>query len=830
MSNQRTSNSLRAALRNCCAGFLFAATFPLAQAQLYRDLGVAQRVTAEPSGVLIQGQQGQMRVSVYSPSLIRFRTVRESFGRDSSYAVVLKPVNAGFQLKQTAEQVEITTDSMVVRIGLKPIRVTCYDKQGRMLNRDEPAFGAGFNGEQGTVHKELLKDERFIGLGEKTGPLDRRGNGYTNWNTDFFGYPSGADPIYASIPFYIGIHPQGFYGILLDNTYRSDFNFGASNERFSSFTTHGGELDYYFVYGSSVPSILDAYTRLTGRPHLPPLWSLGYQQCRYSYYPEAEVLRVAKTFREKKVPADVIYLDIHYMDAYKIFTWHPERFPKPKRMLDELKSLGFRTTVIVDPGIKVEPGYEAYEDGLKKDVFLTYPDNKPFIASVWPGRCHFPDFTTKAGRDWWAGKFDGYVNDGIEGFWNDMNEPAAWGGGRIPDLVRFGFDGDTSSHRRGHNVYGLLMSRATAEGTQKLMNGKRPFILTRAAYAGIQRYSSIWTGDNQSNSDHMLAGVRLVNSLGLSGVPFAGMDVGGFTGGASATTELFGRWITIGAFTPFFRVHTAVNTRESDPFSYGERVEEISRNYISFRYRLLPYLYSTFDESRRTGMPVSRSLAINWPMDKMVYRYDNQFMFGPAFLVAPLEGEKDVCNLYLPQGTWHNLHTGKVLQGGQNFYQSASLEELPLFVKGGSIVPMIKQVQHTGEDFGDTLDVHVFPGADGRFTYYEDDGTTYGFEQGQFHRREMRFTGGNRLSLTAAQGSRASRFKYLRVVLHGDRPAAASKPRNGTATLTWTDAPWQPFAPMSRFDPVGVNAPTMQTPRRPALVVPYTAQAVDISW
>lgn len=771
----------------------------------FRSLGSFKKLTQTGQTMLIETSSGWAELTVYRADVVRLRITQTRTSPEPSYSVVAAPEAAKYSVKQDGAQVVIETERLRVVASKSPVRFRMERLDGTLLNEDDPGFGSGWIGQECHTYKKMQAEERFIGLGEKTGGLNRRGEGYTNWNTDYYGYPTHADMIYSSFPFYIGVvggekQKAAVYGIFLDNAHKSHFNFGASNDRFSSFSAEDGEMDYYFFGAPTVAGILEGYTWLTGRPHLPPLWSLGYQQCRYSYYPDKEVLTLAQTFRDKRMPADVLYLDIHYMDAYKIFTWHPERFPQPKRMLDQLKSMGFHTTVIVDPGIKVEKGYSSYEEGLAKNVFLKYPDGTNYTGMVWPGWCHFPDFTTAAGRQWWGQSFKGYVDDGIDGFWNDMNEPATWGQ-RFPSLVEFGFDGRTGTTQRGRNLYGMLMSRATYEGTRSLLGGRRPFILTRAAFSGAQRYTAIWTGDNQSNDDHMLTGVRLVNSLGLTGMPFAGMDVGGFTGNPPVHT--FTRWVSIGSFTPFFRVHTAIDTKESDPFSYGERNEEICRNYIQLRYNLLPYYYSAFYEAHQTGLPIARSLAIDHSHDGKVYdgAYHNQFMAGPSLLVCPLEGNKDIARVYLPAGQWYDLYSDSLLKGKQEFYWRAELERLPVFVKAGALVPMQSPVLYTAQKPSEVLDLHVYAGADGAFTYYEDDGDTYAHEQGQWHKRELRLDWANRrLIISAPQGKHASKFTKVRVVFHGVKPtqvSVAGQPRTPVAA----ELPY--VLPLSKNDPIG---------------------------
>jgi alpha-glucosidase len=721
------------------------------------------------SGIEGKTSFGDFKVIVYNSSVFRIRLAQNNGFDNITYGAIAEPVkNTKFTIQDTEKSITISTDSITLIIQKSPVRYSFFNKKNQLLNEDDPSFGTSWIGDQVTTYKKLQKDEKFIGLGEKTGNLNRRGEGYTNWNTDFYAYPANADPIYLTIPFYLGIHGGTQYGIFMDNPYKSHFNFGASTDRFSSFTAEDGEMNYYFFGGSAVSKIIEDYSWLTGRMEMPPLWSLGYQQCRWSYYPDQEVLRIAKTFREKLIPADVIYLDIHYMDAYKIFTWHPVRFPEPRKMLSELKSLGFHTTVIVDPGIKVEKGYKSYEEGIKENLFLKYPDQSNYTGQVWPGWCHFPDFTNPQAREWWGNSFKGYVEDGIDGFWNDMNEPATWGQ-RFPDLVEFDFEGQKGTHKKGHNIYGMNMARATFEGTRKLLNGRRPFVLTRAGYSGVQRYSAVWTGDNQANDEHMMAGVRLLNSMGLSGIPFVGMDIGGFTGNPSK--ELFARWISIGALTPFCRAHVSAGNKDQEPWSFGEQVEEISRNYIQLRYNLMPYIYSKFYESSQNGMPVMRSLAINYTHDPKIYdwKYQNQYFFGDALLIAPSESNKDLTRVYLPEKDFYDFYNDKYYSGSEEIIASSPIDRLPVFVRGGSIIPMQSPVQNLSEKPNDTLFIHVYNGkANNSFLYYEDDGDTYQFKSGSFYSRMIRFNPAKRsIDLDPVQGSYASKFKILKVIFHG---------------------------------------------------------------
>ena len=577
-----------------------------------KGLGQLISYKKNEQGIDIETSFGNLSIAFFDERIVQVWGHMSKRQEDFSYAVVGTPINIEFSISDLPEKIQLTTSALKVTISKSPVRVQMTDLQDVLINEDDPGLGIQWINDQVSCYKKLQEGERFLGLGEKTGPLDKRGRGYINWNTDAYAYGTDTDPLYCTVPFYIGVHHAKTYGIFFDNSYRSVFNFGASNDRFASFSADSGEMRYYFIAGESVGEIVKSYTYLTGRTPLPPLWSLGYQQCRYSYYPDREVLRVAENFSERDLPADTIVLDIHYMDAYKIFTWDKKNFPDPKGLIDQLKKLGFHVVLMCDPGIKIEPGYETYDSGIKEDIFLKYPDGGLYSGQVWPGWCHFPDFTNPAAREWWATHFKEYVAIGAEGFWNDMNEIATWGN-TLPDLIEFDLDGRKTTMREGRNLFGLMMARSTYEGTKKLMN-KRPFNLTRSGYAGIQRYAAVWTGDNVAYDAHMLAGVRLVNSMGLSGMAFTGYDIGGFVG--NTDEKLFARWISIGAFSPFFRGHTMINTRDSEPWSFGEKVEEIARNYMKLRYRLMPYLYSLFFDAAKTGMHISRSLAFYFPFDE----------------------------------------------------------------------------------------------------------------------------------------------------------------------------------------------------------------------
>ncbi|MDB5031965.1 glycoside hydrolase family 31 protein [Mucilaginibacter sp.] len=796
-----------------------------AQNNPVKSPGNVKNVTIDNQQLNIVTDNAFAQVTVYSANVIRIRLNKQQLAADFSYAVISQPQKTKVKISQDTHQISIITDSLKAIINKTPFAVSFYTADGKIINEDETGLNTSWVNESVTTYKKMQEGERFIGLGEKTGNLDRHGSGYTNTNTDVYGYSTEQDPIYSTIPFYIGIHHDLNYGIFLDNTYQSDFNFGASNNRFSSFGARGGEMNYYFIYHKQVADIITSYTALTGRMKMPPLWSLGYQQNRYSYYPETEVYRIAQTLREKKLPADGITLDIHYMDKYKVFTWDKNRFPDPKTMTDKLKDMGFKVTVIVDPGVKVEKGYGTYERGLKENIFAKYPDSTNYTGEVWPGWCYFPDFTNPKARTWWGSEIKKYGDDGISGIWNDMNEISTWGQ-KMPDNILFDYDGSKASHLQARNVYALQMARASYEGARAAF-GKRPFVLTRSGYAGFQRYSAMWTGDNRAEDSHMLAGVRLLNSLGLSGIPFTGMDIGGFTGNGS--TSLFARWIQIGAFNPYFRNHTGVNTKAAEPWTFGEEVLEISRNYINLRYKLLPYLYSTFYEATQNGHPVMRSLAIDYTHDNNIYdtQFQNQYLFGHAFLVMPFEGSATFGKVYFPAGKWYDLYTGEVQNGNQQKVLQLNTHKLPVYVKESSIIPMQSLVQTTAQQPTDTLVINIYQGTQNNsFTYYEDDGESFANETGAYYKRLISYNAAKKtITFDKADGSLKSKFNNIKLILHG---FVGPVKLNGKPA-GFNDDFVSMLTPLTKFDPQG-NANPVEGEKVKSMIIKNTSDLFSISY
>jgi alpha-glucosidase len=740
----------------------------------WRTVSFPQPPHALPAGVLFKNAGNVLTVTALTADIVRVRfSPTPDFKRDHSY-VVLPPGASpdGVTITSVEGETIVTTETLRVTIHHAPFGLTFSDRDGRVIDEDDMSLGTSSAGSRVQTAKRLDDRTAVYGLGEKTGRLNKRGwclggSSVAQWATDALHYNAGTDPLYASVPFYVGLREGRAYGIYLDNTHRSFFDIGHQRHGALTFGAEGGELDYYFINGPAPADVLARYAQLSGRTPLPPRWSMGYHQCRWSYYPESRVRKLAADFREKKVPGEVIWLDVHHLDGYAPFTWDHERFPDPKKLLADLRADGFRVVPIVDPHIKVERGHPPYDSGIAGGHFVKTPADKIYEAPVWPSNAGknprpsvFPDFTRPATRRWWGSLFAELLDLGAAGIWNDMNEPTVF----VPPTKTFPLDlvhdneGEPASHAALHNVYGMLNSRATHEGLRRLRPDTRPFVLTRATFAGGQRYSALWTGDNASDWAHLQLSIPMLLGLGLSGFTFVGADIGGFSGIASA--QLFTRWLQAGIFYPFMRAHTEINTPDQEPWAYGAAHETLNRRAIELRYELLPHLYNVMADSCAAGHPAMRPLFFDFPHDDASTDIDDVFLFGRDLLVAPvLTLDATFRETYLPPGDWYDFWTGQRLPGGKTHYFQVTLESIPLFIRAGGFVFRQPVVQHTGEMPGQPLIVCAYPDPQretSSATFYEDDGETLAHERGIYRRRtftQHRDGTGLTLECNAAEGS-----------------------------------------------------------------------------
>jgi len=693
--------------------FLLAILEPSSLAQ---SIGAVNSYQKTDHGIEGRTPQGSFAVSVYSEHVVRIQVSKKAKPDNFSYSLLdnSPPNFPAFSVKETPDnKIVLSTASLAVEIERSPrFRVIFKDAQGAILNEDAPGDGLGtaLSGDKITIYKSLQQGERFVGLGEELGNLDRRGSVVTLWNTDDYKYDDPRIPMYVSIPFFIGLHHQQIYGIYFDNSFRSVFNFGASNKRFSSYTFDGGDRDEFFIHDVSVGKILQHYTSLTGRMPMPPRWSIGYQQSRDTYSPQQKALWIAGTLREKKIPADGVVLDADYLKDYEPFRINLERFPDMRGLADKLHGMNLELTASVNPGIRIDETYPAYQSLLQQGLFLKYTDGQPYVADISPNTNLYPDFTNPKARAWWIDNMKIYQDGGINGYWNDMNEPAI-DGGAMPDNVVFNFDGRGATTAEAHNYFGMLMARSSYESFQKFGGNKRPFVLSRSGFAGIQRYAAVWSGDNQARDEHILLGALLNNQMGLAGVPFTGPDLGGYIG--DGNKELFKRWIETGAFSPYMRDHREQLGAANEPWAYGEEAEIIAKTYIGFRYCLMPYLYSKFRETSESGIPISRCLCIDNPFDEKVYeqQYQYEFQFGDALLVNPMTSKEKTKTTYLPAGDWYDIFSDERIPGQRELSAEYPAYRIPIFIKASTILPLQSQVLSTRDKPSDTLYVHVFYGA-----------------------------------------------------------------------------------------------------------------------
>jgi len=708
-------------------------------AQGWQHIGSVQKVEKLSDGVELTAGKAKVRVTVFRDGIFRVRVAQTgTFPKDFSWAVIETPQPPAVKVDDTKEEVRVTSGNIVARIRKSPLLIDFLRDIGDVLVADDSDLPMAWDNGRVHVWKKMPEVEGYYGLGDKAGPMNRRDRAFTMWNTDAYAWRESTDPLYKTIPFFMGVRKGLAYGIFFDNTWRSNFDFGKEGHDFYSFGAEGGELNYYFFAGPTPAKIVQDFTALVGRAKLPPLWTLGFQQSRYSYEPEERVYEVAKTFRDKKIPVDALYLDIDYQDKNTPFTINRKEFPTFEKMITDLSAQGFHTVLITDLHVKKDPdhGYAPYDSGVKDDVFVKRADGTTFVGAVWPGESVFGDFTLARAREWWGGLYKNFVDMGVAGFWNDMNEPSVFltASKTMPLDVRHRMDdGTTLPHLAIHNVFGMENVRATEEGLLKLRPNERPFVLTRAAYAGAQRYAATWTGDNVSVWNHLGMSTPMLLSMGISGYGMVGDDIGGFAGSPSPT--LLTRWIEAGAFNPIYRDHTAKGTADQEPWVHGPEHEAIRKHFIEERYRLLPYIYTSIEEMTRTGIPLMRPLLLEYPQSPEFFDDDGEFLFGPDLFVSPVTNElQDAKVIQLPPGSWYDYWTGEKTSDRELKKLKPALDQVPVYVRAGGIVPRQPLVQNTGETPKGPLELRVYPGSGCRGTLYADDGHSLNYEKGEFLR------------------------------------------------------------------------------------------------
>ncbi|MBB5346149.1 glycoside hydrolase family 31 protein [Tunturibacter empetritectus] len=763
----------------------------------------ATSAAALPNGLELRDGEARVQITALREDVLRIRVSKTGkMPEDASWAVLPGSRTSSVATAYRAEggKAGFSTKALQVSVDRATLAVTISDTHGGVLLED--ARPVEFHGDHFRIYKRMPPEEHYFGLGDKTGPLDRRGGAYQMWNTDQYRFQESSDPLYKAIPFFIADNAGRSYGLFLDNTWRTSFDFGKEDAEAYSFGADGGPVDYYFIYGPKPKQAVEGYAWLTGFTPLPPEWSLGFQQSRYSYMTEARAREVADRMRADRIPCDALYLDIDFQDRNAPFTVNQQAFPKFPQFIQELKEKHFNLVLITDLHIadRANQGYAPYDSGAADDHFVKNPDGSVFVGKVWPGPAVFPDFTRKDSRAWWGTLYKEFYDEGVGGFWNDMNEPSVFEtpSKTMPlDVVHRidepGFVSRTARHAEIHNVYGMENSRATYEGLLRLKPNQRPFVLTRATYAGGQRYASTWTGDNSSSWNHLRMSTPMLLNLGLSGFSMAGDDIGGYAG--SSTQDLLTKWIEVGEFNPIYRDHTEKFTADQEPWVGGAEVEAVRRKYIEDRYRLMPYLYTLAEENSRTGVPMMRPLFLEFPdatADKHPLDLDaaNQFMLGPDLLIAPApypEAPDSYAVTFPPVG-WYDYWTGAKVAGsareavavstgaalGVGALQSVKItpqvDVLPVFVRAGSILPFAPLVESTQEKPNGPLTLKVYPGEGCAGSLYQDDGISFAYKEKDFLRVEYSCESthdGLRLHVGAREGSFQPWWNGVEVTIFG---------------------------------------------------------------
>lgn len=755
------------------------------------------RVKQQDQTVQITTDTQTLLVTVVQPLIVRVQFGTEPSVR--SYAITSLPKQTcPFTVTEDNQQVIIRTTRLKVAIDAN-LHIDVYDQHDqplvldyrgertplvRKLNERQAALSKAeghANPDQQTktrhqVIKKLHEHDHLYGLGDKTGFLDKRGYAYDNWNTD---NPApqveNFTKLYKSVPFILGLTAGRAYGLFFDTTWPSHFDLGKENTAYYVYTTEAPCLAYYIFGGTDLAGVLTAYTALTGRTPLPQKWTLGYHQSRWSYDSEDQVTSLAKKMRAEHLPGDAIHLDIDYMDGYRIFTIDQQKFPDFVNMAAKLKKAGFKLVTIIDPGIKKDRHYAVYQSGIKEHTFVTTPTGQVYENTVWPGTAVFPDFGRQAVRRWWADQLRVMVQAGVTGIWNDMNEPASFSGD-IPNDIVFYDEDKPATHRQMHNVYGHNMARATYAGL-KSQTQKRPFIISRAVYAGSQKYTTVWTGDNHSLWVHLQWLIPQLCNLGLSGFSFAGTDIGGFA--SDTTPELLIRWLEAGIFSPLLRNHNHIASRAQEPWQFGQRTLAIYRSYLELRYHLLDYLYTLFARGEQDGLPIMRPLVLHYQDDPRTWTMNDEYLVGEQLLVAPVVMPSTTKRLvYLPAGTWLDFWTGRSYAGQQDHIIDAPLDHLPLFVKANSILPWRPLTQSVDVAKEHQISFKVY-GETGEYRHYQDNGSDFAYRHGAYNEYLIQVQK-NRTLVQLLHAGYAHPYDEIKVEKAGQEQKFVYQPENGT--------------------------------------------------
>jgi len=724
---------------------------------------VVQEVQKLENGVKLNLGEMEATIRVLSADVFKVSILKAGEQEYTSEGIAKTEWDTpAFTMTEDGQKIVLASDSVSVHINLEPFGIKYLDKDGSVINEDAEQ-GVGYQNGKPYVFKKTDADEDFYGFGQKTTGLNHRGKDIAVWNRENLPEPV-SKYTFSSVPFFVGLKGTKAYGILFDNTYRSYYDMAAESDDYYYFYADGGKLTYYFINGPQIKDVVDRFTDLTGKMQMPPKWAMGFHQASWGYH-QKDIEQVSRTYREKQIPIDAMWYDIEWMDDYKTF-FFGEKYPDPDGLNNLLTENGFHKVAIVDPAMRVpdpgQPEYPLYTEGTQKDLWVKNPDGTPYLGKVWPwgvpSKSVFPNFLKEETREWWANWHHTMFDRGIDGIWNDMNEPANfsctdyW---TLPLDVIFETDsGEELRQEEVHNLYAHKEAQATDLAFKTLKPNTRPFILTRASFTGTQRYATAtWTGDNWSRWEMLRISIFQDANVGLTGMAMVGNDIGGFakipSEGVVPTPELFARWIEVGAFYPFARDHynnagqspmdtdaaNSLDWSRQEPWQFGQEVEDISRKYISLRYELMPYLYNAFKDAHDNATLVFQPLVYQFQEDENTHDIQEQFMFGDALMMAPVVYQGATSReVYLPAGEkWVDYWTGEEYYGGQTITKQADLATLPIFVKKDSIIPRREVQQYTGEKELTNLILDTYLSDTAEYSLYEDDGESLDYQGGEFN-------------------------------------------------------------------------------------------------
>ncbi|MBQ8134173.1 MAG: alpha-glucosidase [Clostridia bacterium] len=612
----------------------------------------------------------------------------------------------------------------------------------------------------------MESDDIVYGLGEANRGMNKRGGLYRSFCSDEPYQTEEKQSLYGAHNFIVvtGMISVGFF---IDCASEVKFDIGYTSYDMLNIEPGCKDFTVYVIEGKSAYDIVKQFREMIGRSYIAPKWAFGYQQSRWSYMSEDEIREVVKKHRESGIPLDAVYLDIDYMEGYKDFTVSEERFPNFPEFVKEMREQGVRLVPIIDAGVKIEEGYDIYEEGKQYQLFCKKADGSDFVAGVWPGRTHFPDFMNTNARMWFGSKYKVLIDSGIEGFWNDMNEPAMFFteegiqeakeylddfdfntnepgkifelkdkvsglSNRMKDYQSFyhNMDGNIVRHDQVHNLYGANMTRAAGEAFDQIAPDKRLLLFSRASYIGSHRYGGIWTGDNQSWWSHLLLNIKMMPSLNMCGYLYSGADLGGF--GANCTRDLLMRWLGFGIFTPLMRNHAAAGTRRQECYNLGDT--EDFRSIVSIRYSLIPYLYSEYMKSCLNNDMMFKPLSFEYPADNFARTVEDQLLVGESIMIAPIYEQNAIGRyVYLPEDMLlvifksSSVRRYQIMKKGMH-YIPAAINEVPLFVRKNKLLPLCRTTQCT--DNMDTSMFEIIAYTDDNIEYlmYEDDGVSKDYD------------------------------------------------------------------------------------------------------